>query len=178
LFKYACSVYEQNCNIQVQSNSNIVFCLNLELSHQAHINIYCSNICQKVLVPRSTIDQDIIFPQNQQYQALQSTVPDLEYWTNKHTGHSMICTDVLQDTINDNEILRCYFFSVFVNKWNNSFVTECHLTIYPRRKLCAGFRTSLRWHKTTAIIQNHMTIVRPCDRSNLNTSDSGAELAE
>ena len=86
--------------------------------------------------------------------------------------------NVLQDTINDNEILRCYFFSVFVNKWNNSFVTECHLTIYPCRKLCAGFTTSLRWHKTTAIIQNHMTIVRPCDRSNLNTSDSGAELAE
>ena len=31
---------------------------------------------------------------------------------------------------------------------------------------------------TTAITQNHVTIVRPCDRSNLNTSDSGAELAE
>ena len=30
---------------------------------------------------------------------------------------------------------------------------------------------------TTAITQNQVTIVRPCDRSNLNTSDSGAELA-
>ena len=28
---------------------------------------------------------------------------------------------------------------------------------------------------TTAITQNHMTIVRPCDRSNLNTSDSEGE---
>jgi len=32
--------------------------------------------------------------------------------------------------------------------------------------------------KNTAIVQNHVTIVRPCDRSNLNTSDSGAALAE
>ena len=38
--------------------------------------------------------------------------------------------------------------------------------------------SKLQPFKTTAIIQNHVTIVRPCDRSNLNASDSGAELAE
>jgi len=38
--------------------------------------------------------------------------------------------------------------------------------------------SKLQPFKTTAIIQNHVTIVRPCDRSNLNTYDSGAELAE
>jgi len=45
-------------------------------------------------------------------------------------------------------------------------------------KLHVGFTTSLRWLKTTAIILYHVTIVRPCDRSNLNTSDSGPSSSD